>query len=284
MDISKTTFSAPLRAITSVALAGVLLLASGCGGSGGSSSSSSSSFPTPSLPAAAREITVANANATGTLAAGFATTLSLVNGFKSNDQPTLPQVFGQISDFVKSQALNRTAIAAQTEDVSADLCASGGSAVADFDETSTTEIGEIDFTSCNIGSGIVINGNLTYEATFNNNTGSYSIQFGGTLSISVAGETITIVLNATEQGNDNTGAFAGEISFSLDGITDGGFLVTTIQLWTGNSNTFVIDSGQLIVQGSNNTRLRITVTVPNMADIELDNGSVTFVNVGTISF
>ena len=45
-----------------------------------------------------------------------------------------------------------------------------------------------------------------------------------------------------------------------------------------------VNSGQLIVYGSDNTRLRITVTGINTADVDLDNGNGIFVFDSTISF
>ena len=91
-------------------------------------------------------------------------------------------------------------------------------------------------------------------------------------------------MNSIESGNYGTGDFNGSINFSLSGIPDGGFLVETTQPWTGNALSLQVTSGQLIVYGSDNTRLRITVTDINTADVELDNGSGSFVFDSTISF
>jgi hypothetical protein len=70
----------------------------------------------------------------------------------------------------------------------------------------------------------------------------------------------------------------------LSGIPAGGFLVKTTQPLVGNAFALTVDSGQLIVEGANNTRLRITVTATNTADVDLDNGSGIFVFDSTISF
>jgi len=45
-----------------------------------------------------------------------------------------------------------------------------------------------------------------------------------------------------------------------------------------------VTGGQLIVYGADSTRLRITVTTPNSADVDLDNGSGSFVFHSTITF
>jgi hypothetical protein len=59
--------------------------------------------------------------------------------------------------------------------------------------------------------------------------------------------------------------------------------VTTAQSWEGNAFSAEISSGQLIIHGADNTRLRIKVTGINTATVELDEGSG-FVPHGTISF
>jgi len=130
----------------------------------------------------------------------------------------------------------------------------------------------------------VVTGNLGYDTSWNNTTLNYQFAAGGTLSINVASEVVTVVLNLDESGNDITGAYSSTISFSLDGIPGGGFLVTTSQPLVGNALSLEVTGGQLILFGSDNTRIRITVTGTNMADIELDPGTGTFVPHDTIPF
>jgi hypothetical protein len=52
----------------------------------------------------------------------------------------------------------------------------------------------------------------------------------------------------------------------------------------GNAFTLTVDSGQLIIEGADDTRIRITVTAINTADVDLDNGSGIFVFDSTILF
>ena len=99
----------------------------------------------------------------------------------------------------------------------------------------------------------------------------------------VSSESIIIVMNLLESGNDSTGAISSNVSYSLSGIPDSGFLVTTSQAWAGNTFITGISSGQLIVHGSDNTQLRIKLTGINTATVELDEGSG-FVPHATISF
>lgn len=282
MNIPKKNFSSPWRDLTSVTIAGVLLLASGCGGSGGSSSSSDPSFPTPSLPAGAKEMTAGNALATATEAVDFLAVLSLVTSLKSETPTTVPQVVDLITDYVKNRHPGSGATAAQTEDLSTEICVDGGSAISDFEESATTASGEIEFDACNIGVGILIDGNLLFDSSENLTTQAYSFHFGGTLTISIAPETVTIVLNLTETGNAGTGTFSGTGSFSLNGIPGGGYLVTITQPWVGNFSD--VSGGEIIIFGSNNTRLRITVTAINTATVDLDTGNGIFVpQPGTIT-
>ncbi len=174
-------------------------------------------------------------------------------------------------------------IAARTEDISADLCVSG-SATATYTENGSSESGTVSFSECDVGSGIMVDGGFRFIVSWNDTTLDYSLQTGGTIDFDFGSDLVTIEMNLIESGNYGTGDFSGTISFSLSGIPGGGFLVQTAQPWTGNALSLEVNSGQLIVYGSDNTRLRITVTGVNTADVDLDNGSGTFVFDSTISF
>lgn len=262
----------------------VLLLAAGCGGGGGGGSGDGDDgFPTPTLPAGAAKFDGVNANAIAATAVGFVGTLDTLAQLRTETSPSLPQVARRATDRIMRSLRTSPSLAARTEDISAGLCVTG-TAVATFDESGNSESGSITFTNCDIGSGIVIDGGFLYEASFNLTTSDYSFHVGGTLTVAAAGESITIVMNLLESGNDGTGDFSSTVSFSLSGIPDGGFLVTTAQAWVGNVLSAEITGGQLIIHGGDNTRLRITVTGPNAADVDLDNGSGTFVFDSTILF
>ena len=70
----------------------------------------------------------------------------------------------------------------------------------------------------------------------------------------------------------------------LIGILSPKLLVTTTQPLVGNAFALTVDSGQLIVEGADDTRIRITVTGVNAADVDLDDGSGIFVFDSTILF
>ena len=254
----------------------VVFFVASCGGSSGGGGSSGNSFPTPTVPAGARTIDGTNANDTATSAVTFVSILSAFSRAKSENQPTVAEVVDSVLDHVHRRShIARTQNAYKTEDVSADFCFSG-TAIGDFDETATSESGTITFTNCDVGSGVIVNGELAYDSNWNDTTLDYSLQIGGTLTFDFGGTVVTIVLNFRETGNDGTTAFSTDINFSLAGIPGGGFLVTTTQNVVGDS--FVgASSGQLIVTGASSSRLRLTVIGPNSISVELDTGGGTFV-------
>lgn len=269
------TISKSIRLILISLTASVFLLATGCGGGGGGSGDDG--FPTPRLPADAAKFDALNANAIAVTAVEFLSTLDTVAELKTETSPSLPQVARLVTDRIMRRTRNSALVAARTEDISAGLC-NPGTAIAEFDESGNSESGSVTFMGCDIGgSGIVINGSFSYDASINNNL-DYSFHVGGLLTVAAGGESITIVMNLLETGNDGTGDFSSSVSYSLSGIPDNGFLVTTTQPWVGNVLVGVT-GGQLIVHGSDNTRLRITVTSTNTAAVELDDGSGSFVSV-----
>jgi hypothetical protein len=278
MIISKS-----IRLFLVAVTASVFLLATGCGGSGGGGDDGDGGFPTPTLPADAAKLDGANANEIAVAAVDFVDILDEVAELKSAESPSLPQVARLVTERIMRKRRISPAVAARTEDISADLC-NPGTAIAEYEESGNSESGSVTFTGCNLdGSGVVINGSFAYVANWNDTTLDYSFHIGGSLTLAVSGESITIVMDLLEFGNEDTGAFSSNVSFSLSGIPGGGFLVTTAQPWVGNVNIGVT-GGQLIVYGGDNTRLRITVTGINTATVDLDNGSGTFVFHSTIDF
>ena len=121
--------------------------------------------------------------------------------------------------------------------------------------------------------GILFSGRLSFIASENFTTLDYSIRIGGTLTLSDGINPDAIfVMDFNNSGNDGTGDFSSTTDFSVDGRPGGGYLVTTLQPIVGNFFGVVYNSGQLVVDGSDNTQLRITVVPGNMASVELDEG------------
>ena len=112
----------------------------------------------------------------------------------------------------------------------------------------------------------------------------YNFHTGGKLSIKIGADTVTVVMDLNESGNEGTGDFSTDISFSMSGVPGGGFLVESQQPLSGNVFTMEVTAGRLIAYGADNTRLRITLTAANAADVDLDNGSGSFMPHSTINF
>jgi hypothetical protein len=276
--MEKMMITKPFRLILVALTASVFLLAAGCGGGGGSGGcDGDDGFPTPRLPADAAKFDVDNTDEIAEAAVGFVGTLDTLAELKTETSPSIPQVARLVTDRIMRRTRNSDSVAARTEDISAGLCNSG-TATAEFEESGNNESGSVTFTGCDLdGSGeIVINGSFSYVASSDGATLDYSFQVGGSLTMAVSSESITIVMNLTESGNDGTGAISSNVSYSLSGIPGGGFLVTTAQPWVGNVlNPLapVVTDGQLIVHGGDNTLIRITVTTINEAAVDLDEGS-----------
>jgi len=248
-----------------------------CGGGGGDSR-----FPTPTLPADAMKFDATNANDTAVTIMGFSSTFSQGPVFKTEAAPTIPQIVDMALDEVIDWNRNTMPVASKTTDISAGLCTSG-TATTNSSESGSSASGDMIFNNCDIGGGILLNGNFAFDTSWNDATQDYNFHTGGSLSIQIGAESVTVVMNLMESGNFGTGVFSTDTSFSMSGVPGAGFLVETVQPLTGNYNTLEVTGGQLIAYGSGGTRLRITVTTPNNADVELDDGGG-FVFDSTIMF
>ncbi len=250
----------------------LLLIVTGCGGGGGGGGGGSNvNFPTPALPAGAVKIDAMNAEAIANSALDFTGILSGLAA-KTDGPPSIPQVIKLVTDQVTKRNRNLgSKTAGKTEDVSAFFCVTG-TAIDTFTENANSASGKIIFSNCDVGGGIFLNGTFPYEASWNDTTLDYNFHFGGSLDFSDGTDTITIVLNFTESGNDGTGDFSSTPSFSLDGIPGGGYLVTTVQPLQGNFFSAELTSGELNVEGADNTQLCMTVTAINTFTVEFDDG------------
>jgi hypothetical protein len=257
----------------SVYALGVLgIVASGGGGSGGGDDDVVE-FPTPTLPAGARTIDAMNAEETADLAVLFIQVFASFPGLKAEAPSSIPQAIKLVIDQVARKNRNaRSLVAGKTEDVSADFGCSTGTVILNYDENTNSASGKFTFSECDIdGSGIFVNGTMPFEASWNDSTLDYRYQFGSTLTFDDTVDLVTIVLNFIETGNEGTGDFALTPNFSLDGIPDGGFLVTTEPPLTGD--IFVgITGGQSIVEGASNTLLCMLVTAINELTVDFDDG------------
>ena len=248
----------------------LFLYLAGCGGSGGGGGGDPD-FPTPTLPAGATKIDATNAEAIVNSALDFT---SILFGFtlKTEGPPSIPQVIKLVTDQVTKRNRNLgSKVAGKTEDISAFFCVTG-TAIDTFDENANSVSGEIKFSNCDIGLGIILNGTFPYEGSWNDTTLDYSFHYGGTLIFNFGPDIVTVVLNFIESGNDGTGNLSLSPSFSLDGIPGESYLVTTVQPLLGNFFSSEFTSGELNVEGADNTQLCMNVTAINTVTVEFDDG------------
>ncbi len=242
---------------------------------------SSVSFPTPTLPEGATVFDALNATDVAESALSFAEVLPLVTG-KPAEAESLS--IGNILKVVTDPDIWRNRISSSrvaATDLN-NLC-STGSVTGDLFESGNEIEGTISYNNCDLfGFGIIVNGTISVFEIFDDGAATYDFQIGGTLTITVAPDTVTVVLNISQSGNLNTLVYnTDNISYSVAGLPDETYLVTTAQALIGNFGTG-LNSGQLIVMGGANTRLRLDVVLVNMVDVYLDTGSGTFVYHSTV--
>ena len=246
-----------------------------CGGGGGDGDGGSSNGS--SVPADAAVFTSANAETSAR--AGLAqidrvtatTDLAFKSNSKSPERGALKLAINQI--FKQRPAYRSIANRSMTENCGED--ASFGSITYDTTEGVSSESGSIIFDNCNL-IGIIIDGSFSFSATSDSITGAFVATGAGTLSFNFDTEQFTISMNFDIGGNDISGEFRETFDFSLTGITGGGFSLSTTQPIIGVNDD--ITGGQIIISGANSTRIRVTVVGTNLVDIELDDGSGTFVS------
>ncbi len=270
---------APEKYFREILLVGIYMLGLlgivASGSSGGGSDDINVSFPTPTLPVGAVKLDNMNATDIAEEAVLFISLLSGFADFKTvaPSSSAIEDIIKRTIEYVNQRDRGSPSVAARTDDLSAFFCPNGGSAIVNSDESGDTISGTIDLTDCDVGLGILINGRLSIIASENFTTLDYASRIGGTLTLSDGiNPDAVFVMDFDISGNDGTGDFSLTTDFSVDGRPGGGYLVTTMQPIVGNFFSFVYFSGQLIVDGADNTQLRITVVPGNMADIELDNG------------
>jgi len=254
-----------------------LILMSACSSSDDSSSGSTST--TISLPSSAVTISSDNANSVATLALS---NIELVTAIASGVEAGLPPIRQSIDtliDYIGNKKHRSISIVSGVTET--DQCDNGGTISDTYSETNTSESGSATFNNCEI-EGVIFDGSLSYSSTWNNSTGAYTDSGNGTLTISYAGSySFILAVNFSDTGNESTGVFSISLSYSFTESTIGGFMLTTTTPLAGTFDT--VTSGEVIVTGANNSRLRMTVTTANTVDIYLDNGDGNFVFHGSTS-
>ena len=261
--------------LPAIYLLGILgILASG--GSDGDGDGSVS-FPTPELPDNAIVLDSTNARDIAEATVELTGLLSDVVDFKTDEPVSLPQIVKMAVDpIIDNHRIRVPAAAAKTEDLSSAFCISGTASVT-YEESDVRAYGTFTYDNCEIATDILLDGKINFDGTYIETTQDYQLQFGGTLSVAVDTENITIVMNFKTSGNDGTGDFSVDASFSVDGAPDGGFLITTEVPVTGNGFSGDYTGGKQIVYGGTGalgpTSVEIVVKPPTEADVTLFEGS-----------
>ncbi len=188
---------------------------------------------------------------------------------------------GEILKLVREKSFDRSyrsnSIASRSKTES---CPQGGSVKLEYEEKSSSVEGSLKFNDCGL-SGLVINDGIIFRSTFNDTTGAYSDSVNGRLKISNGSDNVIIALDYKETGNDFSGEFSVEMSMSITGSPDVNFLLTTTSPIIGVGSS--ISGGEILVEGADDTRVKITVTGVNVADVFLDDGGGTFVFHSTVN-
>lgn len=256
------------------AIVGAMLLVTGCGGGGGGGGGTS--FPTPTLPGDAVAFNSTNAIDGADAATGSAGILSTAAAAKGTSLPfTVQDAIDLLTDQVLDRAQNSQPVA--TGVTTNRNCFVSGSLTETSNSTATGSSGTITYSNCNEDGISIINGSFSFIATLNDPLFVFNIGGNLTFTLVADGSVITMVMNLSQTINTTTLAFTISQTIAASGVpigtsTVGGFLVTTIAPFEIDFVSGVI-SGQMLIQGANGSQIRITVTAPNVATVEVDDGT-----------
>ena len=255
-----------------------------CGGGGGGDSTTGGGGSTNiSLPADAITLNEQNAVTVAESSLAYIDMTTSAFGVDAQTVPPMSQVVNTVKGMTFNNERRNYSIATGFEETWP--CSGGGSATDTWTETDTSWSGTITFNDCNEG-GVLLNGSLSYNENWNDSTADYSGSASGTLTVTFNSDSFTMALNISDSGNDNTGSFATTISYSVSGSSVGGWMVSTLETIRGTDPTFTdptIESGALLIEGAANTKVRVTVTAPNYARVDLDSGDGNWVEQNFIT-
>lgn len=260
----------------SAALLSGLFSITGCSSSGGDDDGGTTGTTGATVPANA--IVIDDTNAESTVAASV-TTIDTLNGavFAVETTPVmglkdaLALVKPRIED-AKNALKNSGAdpVNGVTVNDSGNCVVSGTfSSVSDEGGTSPsfTDSGTLSFVNCDDGFGYILNGSVSFNDSFNIDTGDYSDTLTGTISIEGNGSlTFKISLGGidyAENGNDlvldaetyTVTKAIYSVDFTADGVNGGGFLVGLTAAIVESNGGFnsCPESGTIHITGANNT-------------------------------
>ncbi|HEY9201838.1 MAG TPA: hypothetical protein VIQ81_09590 [Gammaproteobacteria bacterium] len=248
-----------------------------CGGGGGGDSttdggSTSGGSTNISIPSDAITFDETNAKPVAELAISeISTTYALTGAFGADAQSAVSvnSAIKALTDKVFDRSRRTYNVVSGI--TGSDQCTGGGSFSYTYDETDNGESGSATFTNC-IESSVTIDGTFRYTYTYNTDTGAYTDQGNGTVTIDFGSGAYTLALNYNETGNEINETYSMNISYSVSGFPGyGGWKVTTLQAIGGT--WMETTTGQLLIEGANNTKVRLTVIAADTVRVELDTGS-----------
>jgi len=146
--------------------------------------------------------------------------------------------------------------------------------------------GELTFYNCELISGIVINGTITFEYNWQSD-GDWDENFGGNISITETANNITTQLSSihvAEKGNTPDKSYAiTAYQFTYDPGSEG-FAVQVGTTITGNTIDCGPISGAIMINGSSGTRIRATFNNDTSLKIELSTGNGIFTEIASSPF
>lgn len=266
----------PIQISSITAITAAILLIAGCGGSVGGGGGVQASFPTPTLPVAAVVFNSANAIDATDAALNSAGSLgTAANARGTNASFTVQDAFDLVTARVLNRSKNSQPVATGVTTITG--CLVSGTVTETGNATTTGSTGTMAFSDCNMDGISDINGNFSFIATFNDPIVDFD--FGGSLSFTLVadpGVVVSIVMNSSQSINTTTFAFTISQTFAASGVpigaSTGAFLVTTLVPLEIDFVSGVIN-GQLLIQGANGSQIRFTVTAPNVATVEVDEGT-----------
>ncbi len=268
----------PIQIPSVTAITAAILLIAGCGGGGGGGGGVGANFPTPTLPVDAVVFNSANAE-DGTTAslnsAGSLITAASARG--TNASFTVQDAFDLVTARVLNSAKNSQPVATGATTVTTCTGPGGGTVTETGNATATGGTGTMTFSNCDMDGISIINGNFSFILAVNDPI--FDFDFGGSLTFTLVAppnDVVSMVMNSSQTINTNTFAFTISQTYSVSGVpigaSTGGFLVTTIVPLELDSS-FEVINGQLLIQGASGSQIRFTVTAPNVATVEVDDGT-----------
>ena len=257
------------------AITAAILLIAGCGGGGGGGGVS---FPTPTLPVDAVVFDSLNAEDGTDAALNSAGSLLTAAGARgTNASFTVQDAFDMVTARVLNRAKNSQPVATGVTTTTGCFVSGTVTETQTGNATATGGSGTMAFSNCNMDGISIINGSFSFTVAVNDPIVDFD--FGGSLTFTLVANpsvVVSMVMNSSQTINTTTLVFTISQTYAASGIpigaSTGGFLVTTIVALELDFVSGVI-SGELLIQGANGSQIRFTVTAPNVATVEVDDGT-----------